>query len=420
MLALVAALAGCGGEATEDGIRLDDRERDGESCGVGDENNSCPGALGMVVIPNPRLREYVVMWLGWYTGPSVEELYARRFDAETAHPKGPSVSFGRVGQEVELVVTYEPSTRNYVVVTQASAPQPLPGPIRVQLVSETLHVEGRSRSLGRGDLQTIAPVEPGRVAVISTVNERTAPTGAEGKSLLLKVQTLDARNRAVPVVRRTLRRTGIEGLALDTTAVYDSWSQRLLVAWVPSTTEFGARVVRIDRIAESGGGGKAEIPFSGGPFVEGNINLACNRRRRDCLLLYAPVDFKLTDLHAHLLDAGGHPRGGDFVLARGTRGPIGVAATATSYAFAWNQGNLILTNPNGTRVVVAGLDGRLPRISKQLDRVVKGDAEFTANARAQTGLLAWRSSAGTEGPTLEAPLGTPGWYRLYGQITAAD
>jgi hypothetical protein len=207
----------------------------------------------------------------------------------------------------------------------------------------------------------------------------------------LRVETLDAHDRTISVTRRGDYFDYPGGLA----ATYDAVSRSVLVAWLrPASSE-----IRIDRIGTDGRADASSVPLltEDNPMPRGEFALACNRLRRDCLLLYAVNPEGLSDLYIQRLAQGGRPSGYPGRIATDTGGGIGAAATRAGYAVAWDQG--AITGPLTRRVIVAHLGAPGTHPQRTFDRKLPGPAQYTG------ALLVWL-----------AQTGNPSWSRIYGEI----
>lgn len=385
------------------GQRLDDRTRDGNVCGTGDEDNQCPGAVEMTVVPNPRLHEYAVIWQGWYTGsmPDGVRLYGRRFDATTGQPKGPSIELAQSGLEYPFAAAYDFVTRTYVLGWQLEVGPYSAGQVYLQRLDETLRPRSSARQLaGSWTLKTLTPEAGGRVAVTGVEHEQAfngSPLPGIGL-LTLHVETIDANDRTLLVTRREAEATGFaEGVS----ATYDSDTRSLLVAWIPAFTQQGAHYIRIDGVDASGAGTFATLPITPGVPVW-QTNLACNPLRGDCLLLYAGGGPPPADLHARLLADNGRPRS-DLVVAHNTHGPIGAGATGSGYTFAWTGGAIV--PPATSHVVGERLEGSPPQVTHTFDENLPGKAWLAVGGTPTASLLAWLR-----------PVDHPQWSQIRGEI----
>ena len=395
-------VSGCAGEKTGDGFRVDDRERDAESCGTGDDNTSCPGARQFAIAGNPLRREFAVVWQGEYErkGLGAPVVYARRFDAVSGKARGPSVPLSGVAVGGGVALAYDTTTHTYVVASQDAGPgadAPLP-PVHLQRFSDEFRPRAAARDLGSWALKSLAVEERGRVAVVGAENQYAVNGGPRppGPPLRLRVQTLDARDGTVSVEHRAAP-DPTDLFARDVRAAFDPAARALLVVWTPLGPA-PPDAIRVERFGPGHAGGALELRAPRGQPAIGDSNLTCNGARGDCLLAY-PVSpsqrTPLPDLNAVLLQHGGRSAGVPFRLARESRGAIGAGAHGAGYTIGWSVG--LVKAPVTTRVAVARVAGAPPRVETLLDDELPGPAMLGGGASTATDLLVWNPPSGDQG-----------------------
>jgi hypothetical protein len=383
-------LIGCGGGGS-DSFSVDDRDYDTSHCPTGDDANACPGVSDFEIVPNAAEREYLVVWRARYgPEPESESLYGRSFDARSGEPRTDPVRlFGPVRGSVVFVTTFEPESRQYVVASQGAAdepgrPQP---PVELRRFSLKLRPATRVRRLGEWQLADLVAEPSGYVAVVGIEHDQVwgRPSEHPVRPVSLRVETLDARGDSVGIVRRSAGRSG--RVSLGARAVFDPDDGRLLVVWRPAARPVEGGRFRFESIpGPPGGAGAAPLGATGhsAPWLE----LTCNPRRRDCLIVYpGPRVAGFLDMRGQLFDGRGKTPARPFRMAIGTRGPIGAGPSGPGYEVSWYSGPI--HGPSTANVVDAKLTSAA-NLAVADRYEVPGEARIATEPTSRTRLLAWK------------------------------
>lgn len=375
-------MAGCGGGHHDSSVD----DHGAFKCPRHIADNDC-GVLDREVVLNRAAGEYLVVWRARYDEGPVG-VYARRYDARTGEPLArPERLFSVSDLLGTLLTAFDPATRQYVIALQVSRREVGTRPrIEVRRFDEALRSAVPATRLGTWRLAGMVAEPGGRIALIGvegepdTLDETSRPAA-------LRVETLDSHDASI----RVERRRGKPGQALAAGAVastYDPSLGRVLVAWFPGArpdrlpaVRFASfRAARADRAATA-------LGRTAPPGI--TAGLACNARRRDCMLVYSTGGVDGQRIDAQLVDGRGRRVGRTFTVASGRVDDPRVESSANAYSVTW--WTPVAASPSGTveaRAVEARVAGaRQVQITHRYG--VPGIADVGQRSDAGTRLLAW-------------------------------